>query len=214
MASPLLANITLDHLDWRLHEAGYRYVRYADDFVGCFQYQRDAERFLRVLDPRLQMFALSLAAEKTRLVAFGPFARRNARRRGAKPEEFTFLGFAHYCGATRHGYFKVKRRTSRKKFQASLRRFTEWVRLHRHRLRTSELIRRAAARVSGHLTYYAVTDNLRRCETYVHWAERILRHWLNRRSQRRSYTWEAFRQALASLGWPSVCIRHDLNPYG
>ena len=31
--SPLLANIVLDRLDWRLHAAGYRFVRYADDFV-------------------------------------------------------------------------------------------------------------------------------------------------------------------------------------
>ena len=31
--SPLLANIVLNRLDWRLHQAGYRFVRYADDFV-------------------------------------------------------------------------------------------------------------------------------------------------------------------------------------
>ena len=29
--SPLLANIVLNKLDWRLEEAGYRFVRYADD---------------------------------------------------------------------------------------------------------------------------------------------------------------------------------------
>ena len=33
--SPLLANIALNSLDWRLHERGYRFVRYADDFVFC-----------------------------------------------------------------------------------------------------------------------------------------------------------------------------------
>ena len=31
--SPLLANIVLNQLDWRLEQAGYRFVRYADDFV-------------------------------------------------------------------------------------------------------------------------------------------------------------------------------------
>jgi len=31
--SPLLANIALNSLDWRLHDAGFRFVRYADDFV-------------------------------------------------------------------------------------------------------------------------------------------------------------------------------------
>ena len=38
---------------------------------------------------------------------------------GGKPEEFTFLGFDHYCGKTKEGYFKVKRRTNRKKQGAS-----------------------------------------------------------------------------------------------
>ena len=31
--SPLLANIVLNHFDWQLHEAGYQFVRYADDCV-------------------------------------------------------------------------------------------------------------------------------------------------------------------------------------
>ena len=33
VVSPLLANIVLNKLDWRLDQAGYRFVRYADDFV-------------------------------------------------------------------------------------------------------------------------------------------------------------------------------------
>jgi RNA-directed DNA polymerase len=35
--SPLLANIVLNRLDWQLHQAGYRFVRYADDFVVLCQ---------------------------------------------------------------------------------------------------------------------------------------------------------------------------------
>jgi len=219
--SPLLSNIYLHYvLDlWfnrrvRKQCQGEAYLfRFADDFVACFQHHRDAEAFLGALDVRLQAFELQLASEKTRCIAFGRFARQQARRRGAKPSEFTFLGFTHYCGQTRHGLFKVKRRTSRKKFQASLRRFTDWIRSHRHRLPTGELLRRARARVAGHLNYYAVTDNLRCCQRYVYWAERILRRWLNRRSQRRSYTWSAFRQALAHVGWPRLFIRCHLNPF-
>ena len=107
----------------------------------------------------------------------------------------------------------MKRRTSRKKLQASLHRFTDWVRTHRHQMRTGELLRRAATRVAGHLAHYAVTDNLPRCRTYVYWAERILRRWLHRRSQRRSYPWSAFRRALASAGWPALHIRRALDPF-
>ena len=43
-----------------------------------------------------------------------------------EPKEFTFRGFTHYCGTTREGYYKVKRRTSRKKLGQSLQRFTGW----------------------------------------------------------------------------------------
>ena len=35
--SPLLANIALNGLDWQLHHAGFRFVRYADDFVVLCQ---------------------------------------------------------------------------------------------------------------------------------------------------------------------------------
>ena len=219
--SPLLSNIYLHYvLDLWLNrvvreqcQGEAYYFRYADDFVAGFQYQRDAEAFLAALGGRLQRFELELAPEKTRCLAFGRFARSNAPRQGGKPLEFTFLGFAHYCGKTRNGHFKVKRRTSRKEFQASLREFTDWIRSQRHRLRTSELLRRAIARVAGHLKHYAVTDNLPRCQLYVYWAERILRDWLNRRSQRRSYTWAAFRQVLACVGWPRVFIRRSLTPF-
>jgi hypothetical protein len=37
--------------------------------------------------------------------------------------------------------------------------------------------------------------------------------WLNRKSQRKAYTWAQFNQALAGMGWPSVRIRKDLSPF-
>jgi len=69
---------------------------------------------------RLEKFCLQVAEEKLRCLEFGRFAREKAQRRGEKPEEFTFLGFTHYCGKIKNGYFKLKRRTSRKKLRASL----------------------------------------------------------------------------------------------
>ncbi len=51
-------------------------VRYADDFVVGFQYQDDAKRFRAALEERLKAFALSLHADKTRLIEFGRFAAR------------------------------------------------------------------------------------------------------------------------------------------
>ena len=218
--SPLLSNIYLHYvLDlWFSRRVSKQsrgeayYFRFADDFVACFQYREDAERFQQNLKDRLKEFGLEVAEEKTRCIEFGRFARENAYKRGEKPEEFTFLGFTHYCGKTKEGYFKVKRRTSRKKLGQSLRKFTNWAMKARNVLRKGEMLREARIRVMGHLGYYAITDNLARCDTYVYHAMRILYKWLNRKSQRRVYTWEGFMQALAWVDWPKARLRKDLNP--
>ena len=122
------------------------------------------------------------------------------------------MGFTHYCGKTKAGYFKVKRRTSRKKLGLSLRKFTEWAIKARNVQRKGEMIRSARIRVIGHLNYYAITDNADQCNTYVHHATNILFKWLNRKSQRKAYTWDQYKQALAWADWPTVRIRKDLNP--
>jgi len=74
------------------------------------------------------------------------------------------------------------------------------------------MIRQARTRVVGHLNYYAITDNAARCNYYAHCATKILFKWLNRKSQRRSFTWDRFRWTLNRLKWPAVTIRKDLNP--
>ena len=219
--SPLLSNIYLHYvLDvWFSHrvrracQGEAYYFRYADDFLACFQLKGEAERFRHQLEDRLEGFGLKLALEKTQCIEFGRFARENAYKHGKKPKEFTFLGFTHYCGTTREGYFKVKRRTSRKKLDQSLRRFTEWARKARGVVRKGEMFRLARARVVGHLSYYAITDNTDRCKDFVRRAERILFKWLNRKSQRRSYTWATFVPTLARVRWPRPIIRIDLNPF-
>jgi len=220
IVSPLLSNIYLHYvLDlWFSRRVSKQsrgeayYFRFADDFVACFQYRGDAEGFRQRLGDRLEGFGLEVAQEKTRCIEFGRFAREDAYKRGEKPKEFTFLGFTHYCGKTKEGYFKVKRRTSRKKLGQSLRELTEWARKARHVLRKGEMLRQARVKVRGHLSYYAITDNLERCRSYVYRATRIVFKWLNRKSQRKAYTWEGFKQALACVDWPKPRIRKDLNP--
>ena len=133
---------------------------------------------------------------------------RAARNRKSLP----FWASPHYGGKAREGYYKVKRRTSRKKLGQSLQRFTDWARRARSVLRKGEMFRLARARVVGHLRYYAITDNAKRCRVYLRRAERILFTWLNRKSQRPAYTWSAFVHALQYVGWPTSRIRIDLNP--
>ena len=221
MVSPLLSNIYLHYvLDlWfskrvsRQSRGEAYYFRFADDFLACFQYKSDAQDFQRRLEDRLEGFGLELAKEKTRCIEFGRFAREDAYKRGEKPKEFTFLGFTHYCGKTQKGYFKVKRRTSRKKLGQSLRKFTDWTKKARCVLKKGEMLKQARIRVIGHLSYYAITDNSARCSYYVYRTKRIAFKWLNRKSQRKAYTWESFTQALVWAKWPQPRIRKDLNPY-
>jgi RNA-directed DNA polymerase len=220
IVSPLLSNIYLHYvLDlWfskrlsRQCRGEAYYFRFADDFLACFQHKSDAEEFKRRLKDRLEGFGLKLAEEKTRCIEFGRFARESAYKRGEKPEEFTFLGFTHYCGKTKRGYFKVKRRTSRKKLGQSLRKFSDWAKKARRVLKKGEMLRQARARVIGHLNYYAITDNAERCGYYVYRVKHILFKWLNRKSQRKAYTWESFARALIWVKWPEPRIRKDLNP--
>ncbi|MEE9532140.1 MAG: reverse transcriptase domain-containing protein, partial [Syntrophobacteria bacterium] len=218
--SPLLSNVYLHYvLDlWFSHTVRKQcrgeayYFRFADDFLACFQYRGDANAFLQQLPERPNKFGLKPAAEKTRCIEFGRFARESAHKRGEKPKEFTFLGFTHYCGKTKEGYFKVKRRTSRKKLGQSLRRFADWARDARQRERKGEMLRQAKVRVIGHLNYYAITDNSDQCHRYVYYATRLLFKWLNRKSQRKAYTWAGFAHASEWVGWPKPSIRKDLNP--
>ncbi len=219
--SPLLSNIYLHYvLDQWFSQRVIRgckgeayYFRFADDFVACFQYKSEAELFRRRLGERLGHYHLQLAEEKTNCIEFGRFARGNARSRGEKPKEFTFLGFTFYCGKTSRGLFKVKRRTSHKKLGQVLRKYTEWAREERLKLRKGEMLRRAKTRVVGHLNYYAITDNGKMCGIFLYYATQILFKWINRKSQRRSYTWEKFNRVLKWVGWPTVRIKKNMNPF-
>lgn len=69
--SPLLANIVLNHLDWQLHQHGYRFVRYADDFVVLVKTKAQAEEALGLVRQTLVNLGLSLSPEKTRITTYG-----------------------------------------------------------------------------------------------------------------------------------------------
>lgn len=77
--SPLLANIVLNHLDWQLDKLGYRFVRYADDFVVLCQTTAQAEEAKTQVTQTLNQLGLQLSAEKTRITTYG--------------KGYSFLGF-------------------------------------------------------------------------------------------------------------------------
>jgi group II intron reverse transcriptase/maturase len=221
--SPLLSNIYLHYAvdGWfatmfKSSCRGEAYLfRFADDFVACFQYKSDAKLYMKELEERLALFHMEIEPSKTKLLAFGRFAEENSRRKtGKRPETFDFLGFTHYCGKTRKGYFKVKRRTSQKKFNYKLKEFNLWVKRSRSHIKTGKLLKTARRKWIGHLNYYAITDNSKRCNAFGRQMVRILFKWLNRQSQKKSYTWEQFNDVLRWIKWPPPRIKVNLCPFG
>jgi RNA-directed DNA polymerase len=218
--SPLLSNVYLHYtLDlWfvrrfkRTCRGEAYYFRYADDFLACFQHREDAERFLSELGERLIQFHLQLEPTKTRLLEFGRFAEERLRRRGEKPGTFDFLGFTHYCGHTSNGRFKVKRKTSGKKYQAKLKEMKVWLQRERSRTKQGKLLQQAKLKLEGHLNYYAITDNSPMCHSFSRQVTQLVYKWLNRQSQRNSYDWARYQQALAWVRWPAVKVVHHLSP--
>lgn len=160
-------------------------MRYADDFVVCFQYHRDAQRFNDVLRKRLNKFGLELSEEKTRLIEFTRF-------KTEKSEVFTFLGFEYRWGLSRKGKPLVKMRTSKKKFKLALSNLLSWIKKYRSRLGTRALFTKLRQKLQGHFNYYGVCGNFEMLWKYYHQALEIMFKWLNRRSQKKSCTFEGF----------------------
>jgi group II intron reverse transcriptase/maturase len=102
--SPLLANIVLNHLDWQLHARGFRFVRYADDFVVLCKSRTQAEEALTLASQVLNRLGLALSAEKTSITTYG--------------KGYSFLGFVL------SSRFRIMRPKSVRKFQDKVRNIT------------------------------------------------------------------------------------------
>jgi RNA-directed DNA polymerase len=201
--SPLLANVYLHYvLDlwiawWRRHFARGEVVvvRYADDAVIGFQYEQDARRCLDELRERIARFGLRLHPEKTRLIEFGSFAKRNRKRRGeAKPESFDFLGFTHTGTTTRDGRFSIRRKSIAKRMRAKLSQIKVTLMANRHRPIPAQgsWLRKV---VQGWFNYHAVPYNIKSLCRFRHWISRLWWRALRRRSQHaeRTLWWDRMR---------------------
>jgi RNA-directed DNA polymerase len=216
LVSPVLANIYLHYvLDLWFEKRfakgckGKAYlVRYADDFVGCFEYEADARGFEQALKDRLAQFALETEPSKTALIRFGDLAPVLCRRDGdRKPRTFNFLGFTHYM-AVRRGRAKLGRKTQRERMNKKLQALG--ARLKALRIEGTRAMREYVRQhLRGHIEYYGVSGNSRSLASYVFHAGRLLFKWLNRRSGRRSFDETRYYGWLAS--WlPRPRIVHAL----
>lgn len=213
--SPLLANIYLHYvLDLWFEKVfkgkctGFaRLIRYADDFIVCFQHKADAEKFSMELLERLARFGLEVEPTKTRVMEFGRFAIQNVKARGERAGTFDFLGFTHYCGTRRDGKgFRMKRVTARKRFTAKVHAFKDWLKYARTQ-KTVELWQGAIVRLRGHYGYYGVTDNLPGIKRFAEEIKKLMFKWLNRRGKRGCLNWEKFCEMLKRFPLPEPRVR-------
>lgn len=215
--SPILANIFLHYVldEWFLttvksHTTGYcGLVRYADDFVCVVRYEYDALRIEQALKNRFKKYGLEIHPVKSRRITFGRFERENAVRENRKPNTFDFLGFTHYCDTSRRGNFKLGRKTSRKKLSAKCREMNDWLKAIRNHVKTKDWWKVLVAKLRGHYQYYGISENYAGIRSFYKLTIKMVRKWLNRRSQKRKMSWERFSKYLEHYPLPKPEIVHS-----
>lgn len=149
--SPLLANIVLNHLDWQLDTAGYRFARYADDFVVVCQTQAEAQEARTLVESVLEAdLGLMLSPEKTHVTTYG--------------KGYAFLGF-HLSSRSRR-----MRDKSVQKFKDKIRELT----IRKHNL-DREVVAKVNRVVRGTANYFGTEFSTNR------WIFQDLDSWIRMR---------------------------------
>lgn len=127
--SPLLGNIVLNYLDWKLDQKGYVFVRYADDFVILCKTALQAENALTTAIETLSDLGLEHSPEKTKVTTLY--------------KGFQFLGFNISPGTV------SIRQKSREKFEDKIKEITT-----RSRNFDSEVIKKLNQVIRGTVNYF------------------------------------------------------------
>lgn len=214
--SPILANIYLHYiLDlWfervvKKQLTGYaQLIRYGDDFIVCFQRGDEAKAFEETLKQRLSKFGLRIAEGKSRVIGFGRREWEKARREGEKVATFDFLGFTHYCDKTRRGKFKLGRKTSSKRFRQKMKVMNQWLKSVRNQVKLAEWWKVLRLKLVGHYRYYGMSGNLQALRKFSRQTSRLAYKWINRRSQKKSFTYAQYLKFKKYNSLPKPKIYH------
>ena len=191
LMSPILANIYLDRVldKWfqKEHKEG-KMVRYADDAVFFFEKGEDAQKFLEDFKERVETFGLIVNEEKSRILSF----------KKTEHNQFSFLGFTFYWGIRKkRTILKVK--TEKKKLHKAIEEFYNWIKDNRSKRKQFELWTMAISKIRGHYEYFGYWMNWRKLWHFYSQAMKAMFKWLNRRSQKQSYTWAGFKESIKQL---------------
>jgi RNA-directed DNA polymerase len=214
--SPLLGNVYLHHvLDvWFEREirpclrGSSELVRYADDFVLCFDHAEDAAHVWSLLEQRFKAFGLTLHPKKTRSFSFGP-PRQGGQGGGAT---FDFLGFTLHWQRTKRGFWRVAFRTRGVRLRRAITAAADWCRGHRH-LPVKEQHRALTRKLEGHYNYFGVNGNIEALVALRFAVLRVWKKWLNRRSQNARMNRQRFAQLLRAHPVPSPRIKVQIWVY-
>lgn len=193
IASPILANIYLNEVvdQWFLENyASYNniIVRYADDAVFFFKEENEATKFVEALNSRVTAYGITLNKEKTRILNLGKKSH----------DSFNFLGFTFYRGKQgSRNILKIK--TQKERLIKAIEEFYIWIKTNRNRMKLKDLWDLAKAKITGHLNYYGYWMNSLKINHFYNEAWKSLFKWLNRRSQKRSYTVEGFKERIKNF---------------
>jgi RNA-directed DNA polymerase len=188
--SPVLANIYLHTVldEWFLQNHtrhGDVIIRYADDALFLFGREEQANKFLGDLEERVKQYGLKLNADKSHNLTF---SRSNQ-------EHFHFLGLTFYWGI--QGSKRIlKIKTQKNKLIKSMQEFDAWIKQVRSQKELKTIWALAKSKIQGHINYFGYKMNVPKLNHFYHQAVISLFKWLNRRSQRRSYSWEGFNERL------------------
>lgn len=208
IVSPLLCNVYLHYVldEWvekiirPLLKGKIFIIRYADDFVIGFENEEDAIRVNKVLPKRMQRYGLTIHPEKSQLIKFVPDDKKS------KPT-FDFLGFTHYWAKSQKGYKVIKRRTSKKKMHKVIQNLRECCKENRH-LKLKDQYKLLSSKLRGLYQYYGIRGNFLALKKMYLDVKFSWYKWLNRRSQRNSYTWKGYGDLLNYFTLPRPRIVH------
>ncbi len=111
---------------------------------------------------------------------------------GKQQGNFDFLGFTFYLGKTRTNVIIPKLKTKKKSFRAKLKRVKDWIREVKDKYELRKIWDTFCVKLRGHIQYYGVSFNFREVKNFICEAIKIVFHGLNRRSQRKSFSWDKF----------------------
>lgn len=214
ICSPILSNVFAHYaIDLWIEEmvkphckGQVKLFRYADDAIICCQYSKDAEKIRKSLGKRLEKYKLELNEEKTKQISFD----KRLVAQGVKQGTFDFLGFTFYWGKARSGRVIPKLKTKAKTMKSKLIKVKEWIQKTKDRKPLSQIWKTFVSKLRGHINYYGVSHNAENVSKFIYEARKIVFKWLNRRSQRKSFTWEKFAQYIETHPLPTVKIVHRL----